>query len=70
MKKILLIKSTSGNTPHAQLAPPLGLMYLASSLLIRGGYDVKIMDLRLMSEKISDIIKELRTCVIVYRYIL
>lgn len=59
MKKILLIKSTAGYTPHIQLTPPLGLMYLASSIRARGGYDVKIMDLRLAPEKIPDIIKKI-----------
>ncbi|ACL06434.1 Radical SAM domain protein [Desulfatibacillum aliphaticivorans] len=60
MTKILLIKPTSGNAAHIQASPPLGLMYLASALKAQGGYDVRILDMRLHAEPMSFALKTAR----------
>ena len=60
MTKILLIKPTAGNTPHRQVSHPLGLMYLASALRQAGDYDVRIVDMRLLSRAMEQTVLVLR----------
>ena len=60
MTKILLIKPTPGNTAHLQLAPPLGLMYLASALKRQADCDVRILDMRFFSQPMDHALETAR----------
>ena len=60
MAKVLLIKSSIQDEKYIQYNPPLGLMYIASTLKEAGNHDVKIIDLRFELKNINKVINEIK----------
>ena len=60
MARVLLIKSSFEEKIHRLITPPLGLMYIASTLIQKGGHDVEIIDLRLKFEKTHKILDKIK----------
>ena len=59
--KILLFKSRSIVTKNSGVTPPLGLLYIASSLRVRLGADVRIVDALLEKNPLKSLISALRS---------